>query len=756
MVRATVDFASHALTQQELSMNFGDGRCPRCNHLMEADSPSGLCPYCLLVTASPADGDLTGSLPVKSLGRFRAPHPDELNGKIDGIEINELLGVGGMGAVYRARQINLDRPVAVKIMAPELGKQPAFDERFRREARTLAKLSHPNIVMIYDFGQAGDYCYLVMELIEGVNLREAIVSAAVSPEEALQIVPAICDALQYAHNKGVVHRDIKPENVLIGNHGEVKIADFGLAKLLDHESVDFTLTATQQVLGTRNYMAPEQIEKPTSVDHRADIYSLGVVFYELLTGELPLGRFSLPSEKAAINGQLDDVVLRTLEKEPGRRYQNASEIKTALESLDRSIESPLEPINGQPSPPRPDPNRDQRAHLVEPTTLRFRKSRWGGAKKIQGLASLGENGLTFEFHYLIAGLNLNPEFKTIEIPYEQLNYCFTTHHPFHSTIEIHGNSFDSLGLMPGVDSGCLSLDVSHKDKDMLDTFQDRLESRIGNIDHQSNPRAGATRNTIPFSIGNFNHGLLEATGIAHIDENNLLIEFETKDVTGFFKHSVKRVAIPLQDIFEVKLTPGIISSSIQIQTSNMEKSSAVPDSSQGRFKLRVKKQHFDKAVDWVRQLCQTTPAKLQADLIDRKPDEILLRDSFDQRLRSPQRMLIAAVFMNLIVIAFFFFVVIFTDKPPRTSSWYLILNEFTLLVFGLTGPILSCIGCLVMRLITRRSKSIPLWVGTAIFLTVPLTPAVIATLPAALGHLLLLKDPDFRKAYEQGPIKQRL
>ena len=735
-------------------MNSSDGRCPRCNRLMEADSPLGLCPYCLLVTASPANGDPTGSLPVKSQGRFRAPKPSDLNGKIEGIEISELLGVGGMGAVYRARQINLDRPVAVKIMAPELGNQPAFDERFRREARTLAKLSHPNIVTIYDFGQTGDYCFLVMELIEGVNLREAIVSSAISPEEALQIVPAICDALQYAHNKGVVHRDIKPENVLIGNQGEVKIADFGLAKLLDHESVDFTLTATQQVLGTRNYMAPEQIEKPTSVDHRADIYSLGVVFYELLTGELPLGRFSLPSEKAAVNGQLDDVVLRTLEKEPGRRYQHASEIKTALESLDRSIESPLEPINGQPSPSKPTPKPVDAPPIWKPTTLRFQKNLWGGTKKLEGLASLGAQGLKLEYQSLILGFNPQPELKTIEIPYEQLHYCFTTDYAFHSTVEISGNSIDSFGPMPGADNGYVSLEVSHKDRDMASTFRDRLEDLINQAGRSTGQRARAARNAIPFSIANVGQGFLEATGIAHLNEHHLFIEFETKDVTGLFRNSIKRVSIPFQDIIEVTLSQGIVTNSIRIQTSNMEKSSAVPNSTQGRFKLKIKKQHLEKTVNWVRQLCQIAPAKLQADLVDQKPDEkLLLNESFNRRLRLPQRVLNAAVLMNLLVIAYFFFVVIFIDKPTSSGGWSMIIRDL-FLVFGLVGPILSCIGCLIMRLIARRSRSMPLWVCTAIFLTLPMSPAVILTLPAAVGLLLPLKDPGFRKVFQYGPDTQ--
>ena len=172
-----------------------------------------------------------------------------------------------------------------------------------------------------------------MEYVDGPNLRQLERAGKLSPREALQIVPQICEALQYAHDEGIVHRDIKPENVLLDKKGRVKIADFGLAKILGREPQDFHLTGVGQVMGTPNYMAPEQVEHPQSVDHRADIYSLGVVFYEMLTGELPLGKFAPPSRKVQVDVRLDDVVLRALEKEPERRYQTASQVKSAVETL---------------------------------------------------------------------------------------------------------------------------------------------------------------------------------------------------------------------------------------------------------------------------------------------------------------------------------------------------------------------------------------------------------------------------------------
>jgi serine/threonine protein kinase len=171
-----------------------------------------------------------------------------------------------------------------------------------------------------------------------------LASGKLAPHEALAIVPQICEALQYAHDVGVVHRDIKPENILLDRKGRVKIADFGLANVLGRPEKSGMLTGSRQVMGTPYYMAPEQIERPQEVDHRADIYSLGVVFYEMLTGELPLGRFAPPSRKVDVDARLDEVVLRALESEPERRYQYASEVKTDVERLSQSSPPPTRPV----------------------------------------------------------------------------------------------------------------------------------------------------------------------------------------------------------------------------------------------------------------------------------------------------------------------------------------------------------------------------------------------------------------------------
>jgi serine/threonine protein kinase len=322
-------------------------RCPRCQAEIPAGAPEGLCPQCLLqagLEAKTAEPDSKTAAYSPPATGFTPPPPEELQAAFPQLEILELLGKGGMGAVYKAKQRALDRLVAVKILPPEYSQDPAFAERFLREAKALAMLNHPNIIAIHDIGQTPasptthhspqtGYCYFIMEYVDGLNLRQAMRSGSLKPGEALKIVPQICDALQFANDEGIVHRDIKPENILLDKKGRVKIADFGLAKLLGKTATDVSLTGTQQAMGTLHYMAPEQIEGARDVDHRADIYSLGVTFYEMLTGELPLGRFAVPSQKVQIDVRLDEVVLRSLAKAPEQRYQHASEIKTEVEGI---------------------------------------------------------------------------------------------------------------------------------------------------------------------------------------------------------------------------------------------------------------------------------------------------------------------------------------------------------------------------------------------------------------------------------------
>lgn len=279
----------------------------------------------------------------KRTGAFQPPTISRLAELFPGLEILELVGAGGMGAVYKARQAGLDRLVALKILPEEFGHDVRFALRFTREARTLAKLSHPNIVSVYEFGKVDDTYYFLMEFVDGSTLRSVVQAGQLTPKHALAIVPHLCDALQFAHDKGIIHRDIKPENILLARDGTVKIADFGLSRILGGPSQDDFLTGTHQVMGTPRYMAPEHLEGSRNVDHRADIYSLGVVFYEMLTGELPIGHFAPPSKKVEVDVRLDEVVLRTLEKEPQRRYQHASQVKSDVQSITSGSDIPLAP-----------------------------------------------------------------------------------------------------------------------------------------------------------------------------------------------------------------------------------------------------------------------------------------------------------------------------------------------------------------------------------------------------------------------------
>jgi len=338
--------------------------CPNCHKPLPPDMRLRLCPECLMKAGlntgtEPGGEGHTGS-------GFVPPPVADLAKLFPQLEVLEFVGKGGMGAVYKARQPALDRLVALKILPPAAAGDPGFAERFNREARALARLNHPNIVAVHDFGQAGNLHYLVMEFVDGGNLRQIERAGRLAPEQALAIVPQICEALQFAHNEGIVHRDIKPENILLDKKGRVKITDFGIAKILGLTAEAAPLTGARDVVGTPHYMAPEQIEKPRTVDHRADIYSLGVVFYEMLTGELPLGKFAPPSRKVQVDVRLDEVVLHALEKEPELRYQQASEVKTAVETIAKSeVRSPKSEEPGV----KPDPDALEREVLARDYVL---------------------------------------------------------------------------------------------------------------------------------------------------------------------------------------------------------------------------------------------------------------------------------------------------------------------------------------------------------------------------------------------------
>jgi len=246
--------------------------CPECGKPIAGDDLGGLCPECMIKVGL---GSAFAANPTLEETRahpkgFTPPTPGELAPRFPQLEILQLLGRGGMGAVYKARQKALDRVVALKILPPGIGSDPAFADRFTREARAMAKLNHSGIVTVHDFGETGGLYYFVMEFVDGVTLRQLLHSGRVSPREALAIVPQICDALQYAHDQGLVHRDIKPENILLDRQGRVKVADFGLAKLVGAEATPSPVGQTLLSLpGLRRVRDGDSGAKPmTAVDWR--------------------------------------------------------------------------------------------------------------------------------------------------------------------------------------------------------------------------------------------------------------------------------------------------------------------------------------------------------------------------------------------------------------------------------------------------------------------------------------------------------
>lgn len=312
-----------------------DRCCPTCGTVIPKVAAAGFCPVCLLQAESPDSTER--SRPDQSSFSI-----EELQAHFPDLEIIERLGAGGMGTVYQVRQKRLDRFAALKVLTCRPEFHDSFSLRFEREAQVLARLSHPHIVAIYDFGEVEledeeghSLFWFLMEFVDGADLSRLIRAKTLTPEQALPMVPQICDALQYAHDTGVAHRDIKPANILVTNDDQVKIADFGLAAIRgkDAGALASGLTMTGTAMGTPHYMAPEHWDAPDQVDHRADLYSLGVVIYEMLTGGRPSGLFDPPSRKVKVDVRLDEVVLKALQKEPERRYQCASEIGQDVERV---------------------------------------------------------------------------------------------------------------------------------------------------------------------------------------------------------------------------------------------------------------------------------------------------------------------------------------------------------------------------------------------------------------------------------------
>ncbi|MDP1586534.1 MAG: serine/threonine-protein kinase, partial [Prosthecobacter sp.] len=339
--------------------------CPKCGTALPSEATDGLCPNCLMNEALLPTQVSDASKP-KNHSTILAP--EALAPFFPQYEILRMLGRGGMGAVYLARQISLNRLVAIKILPADLGESGQnFAERFKNEAQAMAQLSHSGIVAVYDFGQTTNgLLYIVMEYIEGTDVQLMLASQGrLHSAHAMAITAHVCDALQYAHACGIIHRDIKPSNIMVGNNGVVKVADFGLAKMSQGQTTG--LTQSGMAMGTPHFMAPEALTLGSAVDQRADIYAVGVMLYQMLTGKLPQGMFEMPSfQVPGLDPRYDRIVARALRDDREMRYQAAAELRHDLDAI---LTQPVEKTTPEAEEVKALPPVEQRAKKMKPQRL---------------------------------------------------------------------------------------------------------------------------------------------------------------------------------------------------------------------------------------------------------------------------------------------------------------------------------------------------------------------------------------------------
>jgi serine/threonine protein kinase len=280
-------------------------------------------------------GAMDPTQPVTDPRNWQPPAPETLQATLPGYEVQAFVARGGMGAVYCGMQVSLGRKVAIKILPPLLrDSDHSFAERFKQEARAMAQLNHPGIVSVYDFGEMQDgTLYFIMEFIDGTDVAQMVCQQGrLSSAHAMAITAHVCDALQYAHEHGVVHRDIKPANIMVGYDGSVKVADFGLAKSVHQQNT--SLTVSGHVMGTPHFVAPEALTLGMGIDHRADIYAVGVMLYQMLTGKLPQGLFEMPSMQVpGLDPRYDAIVAAAMREDRDQRYQKILDMRHALDAI---------------------------------------------------------------------------------------------------------------------------------------------------------------------------------------------------------------------------------------------------------------------------------------------------------------------------------------------------------------------------------------------------------------------------------------
>lgn len=315
---------------------------------------------------TPADGPYSPDDPET----FHPPSAEELSAMLPQFEFSHLIAVGGMGAVYSGVQKALDRRVAVKILPPGASRDNAAIDRFRTEARAMARLTHQNIPAVYDFDVQGGYCYLVMEFVDGWNVHQMIQQGHMNPALAMNLLGQVCDALTFAHQCGIMHGDIKPSNLLVNQQGVLKLADFGLAQLLDQSGRGEH--GEWSPMGTPEYAAPELWDPNSRLDERSDLYSLGAVFHEMLTGKPPQGEFQLPAVRLQLDRRVDSIIAGCMKPDPAHRYQTAVQVRQQLDAITQKPAAPKGPAPVKiirPSPVRRPASRSRSQHSSDLSPL---------------------------------------------------------------------------------------------------------------------------------------------------------------------------------------------------------------------------------------------------------------------------------------------------------------------------------------------------------------------------------------------------